>query len=92
MYQVVDTISYRSSWTLRYPDFAERGEGVMAILEPSQIKEPPEIQGRTITIIKPDGNTSQLVATDSEAHHSVVGIFFRGVSAEEIPRGSQLEW
>ncbi|HYX72782.1 MAG TPA: hypothetical protein VE732_08425 [Nitrososphaera sp.] len=63
----------------------------MAILEPSQIKEPPEIQGRTIMIHKPDGATSQLVATDSEVHHSVVGIFFRDVSAEEIPRGSKLE-
>jgi hypothetical protein len=92
MYQVIDTISFRHSWTHRYPEFAERGEGVMAILEPSQIKDPPEIRGRIVTIHKPDGATSQLVATDSEGHHSVVGIFFGGVSAEEIPRGSQLEW
>ncbi len=92
MYQVIDIINYRGSWTHRYPELAERGDGVMVILEPSQIKEPPEIQGRTVTIHKPDGNLSQLVATHAEVHHSVVGIFFRGISAVEIPRGSQLEW
>ena len=92
MYQVIDTINYRGGWTHRYPELAERSDGVMVILEPSQIKEPPEIQGRTVTIHKPDGNISQLVATNAEVHHSVVGIFFRGISAKEIPRGSQLEW
>ena len=92
MYQVIDTISYRSSWTHRYPKLAERGDGVMAILEPSQISEPPEVRGRGVTVRKPDGKVSQLVAADSEAHHSVVGIFFSGISADEIPRGSLLEW
>ena len=92
MYQVIDTITYRDSWTYRYPEFVKRGEGVMVILEPSQIREPPDVQGRTVTVRKPDGNISRLVATDSEAHHSVVGIFFNGITAEEIPRGSQLEW
>jgi hypothetical protein len=92
MYRVIDTIHYRDSWTHRYPELAQRGEGVMAILEPSQIKEPPDIQGRTVAIHKPDGNISRFVAADAEVHHSVVGIFFRGISAEEIPLGSQLEW
>ena len=92
MYQVIDTISYRDSWSHRYREFAKRGEGLMAILEPSQINQLPEIKGRTVTIHKPDGNISQLVATDSEGHHSVIGIFFSGMSADDIPRGSQLEW
>jgi hypothetical protein len=92
MYQVMDTITYRRSWTHRYPEFAARGDGVMALLEPSQINEPPEIQGRTVTVHKPDGNVSQLIAAGSEAHRSVVGIFFSGVSADEIPRGSLIEW
>lgn len=92
MYQVIDTISFRDSWIHRYPDFAKLGEGVMAILEPSQISEPPEVRGRTLTVRKPNGDLSRLVATDADAHHSVVGIFFGGVSAEEIPRGSHLEW
>ncbi|HEX8151019.1 MAG TPA: hypothetical protein VF591_27800 [Pyrinomonadaceae bacterium] len=92
MYQVIDTISYRSSWTHRYHELAERGAGVMAILEPGQISEAPEIRGLTITVRKPDGNVSRFVAADVEAHHSVVGIFFSGISADEIPRGSLIEW
>ena len=92
MYQVIDTICYRHGWTHRYPELTHRGEGVMAILEPSQIREPPEVQGRTVTVRKPDGSLSQIVATDSEAHHSVVAIFFSGISADEIPCGSQIEW
>jgi hypothetical protein len=92
MYQVTDTITYRSSWTHRYPEFAKRGDGVMALLEPGQIVEPPKVQGRTVTIHKPDGNVSQLTAAGSEVRHSVVGIFFSGISADEIPRGSLLEW
>jgi hypothetical protein len=38
------------------------------------------------------GTSHRFVAADSEAHHSVVGIFFGGVSADDIPRGSLLEW
>jgi hypothetical protein len=92
MYQVMDTITYRSSWTHRYPEFAKRGNGVMALLEPSQINEPPEIQGRTVTIHKPDGSVSQFIAAGSEAHHSIVDIFFSGISADEILPGSLIEW
>jgi len=92
MYQVVDTITFRNTWTHRYPEFAGRGEGVLAILEPSQISEPPEVEGQAMTVHKPDGAVSRLVAGGSEAHHSVVCIFFGGVSAEDVPRGSQLEW
>ena len=92
MYKVIDTISYSNSWIDRYPELAERGEGVLAILEPSQIKLAPDIRGLAVMIHKPNGETSRVVATDSSSHHSVVGIFFKGVSAEEIPRGSELEW
>ena len=92
MYRVINTISYRNSWTHRYPEFAKRGEGLMVLLDPSQITEPPDVQGRTIKIHKPDGQVTQLVAIDSEVHHSVVGLFFSGITEEEIPLGAQLEW
>jgi hypothetical protein len=92
MYRVIDTISYQSSWIHRYPELAKRGEGVMAILEPNQIGERPEVKGRTVRVHRPDGDISELVATKAEEHHSVVGIFFSGISAEEIPRGSEIEW
>jgi hypothetical protein len=92
MYKVIDTTSYANGWVYRYPELAERGEGVMAILEPNQIKLAPDIQGLVVTVHTPNGETLQLVATDSSAHHSVVGIFFGGVSAEKTPRGSEIEW
>jgi hypothetical protein len=40
-----EAISYWNSWIHRYPKFAKRGEGVMIILEPSQINEPPKLKG-----------------------------------------------
>jgi hypothetical protein len=92
MYRVIDTICFRSSWTHHYPEFAERGEGLMAILDPDQISEPPEICGRAVRVRRPDGDTAELVATGSEVHHSVVGIFFKDVSSETLPPGSQFVW
>ena len=92
MYRIVNTINYRNSWIHRHPVFAERGEGVMVILDPNQIKEPPEISGQTVTIYKPDGKIVQFVVGSSEAPHSLVGIFFKDVFSDEIPLGSQVEW
>ena len=92
MYKVIDIISYSKGLIDRYPELAERGEGVLAILEPSQITLAPDIRGLAVLIHKPSGEISRIVATDSLAPHSVVGIFFKDVSAEEIPRGSELEW
>jgi hypothetical protein len=92
MYKVMDVIDYRSSWTFRYPDFARLGEGVMVLLDPNQITEPPPIKRKTVNIQKPSGDTFQFTAFDTEAHHSIVGIFFKGIFSDEIPIGSQLEW
>jgi hypothetical protein len=92
MYRVIDTICYRGSWIHRYPELAERGEGLMAILDPDQISEPPEIGGQTVMVRRPDGGTDELVVTGSEVHHSVVGIFFKDVSSDALPPGSQIMW
>jgi hypothetical protein len=92
MYHVIDIIRYRRGWIDRFPDLATRGEGVMAILEPNQISEPPPIQGCIITVHKPNGTTAQLLATTSEVQHAVVGIFFSGISPDAIPRGSFIVW
>ncbi|MDQ3714200.1 MAG: hypothetical protein M3388_18565 [Acidobacteriota bacterium] len=54
--------------------------------------KPPEVQGRIITIRKPDVRINQLTAYSSEAPHTMVGIFFKNVFSDEIPRGSQIEW
>jgi len=90
--RVIDTIDLSPSWTHRYPELEARGEGVMAVLDPEQIKSAPEIEGRTIVITRPDGSVRQLVATTVEVHHSVVGIFFKGASSDDVPRGAELEW
>ncbi len=92
MYQVIDTIDYRNSWIHRYPEWLERGEGVLAILDPNQIEVAPEICGRTVTVYKPDGKIARFVANSSEKPHSMVGIFFKSIFSEEIPRGSKIEW
>lgn len=92
MFKVIDTIDYRNSWIHRYPEWLERGEGVLVILDPNQITQPPDVRGRTVTIHKLGGVVNQLIAYDSEAPHSMVGIFFKNVFSDEIPKGSELEW
>jgi len=92
MYRVVDTISYQEGWTHRYPEAANRGEGLLAILDPNEIREPPDIHGCAVSIHRPDGSVADIIADGSEARHSVVAIFFKGVTSEDIPRGSHLEW
>jgi len=91
-FRVIDTIQFNSSLIHRYPEFEARGEGLMAILDPHQIQEVPEIKGLTIMICRPDGSVNHLIASSAEASHSVVGIFFEGASSEDIPRGTVLEW
>jgi hypothetical protein len=91
-FRVIDTIQFKSSWIHHYPEVEARGEGAMAILDPNQIQDVPEIEGRTIMICRPDGSVKQLVASSAEAPHSVVGIFFEGASSEDIPRGAELQW
>lgn len=92
MYKVIDTITYKKSWTHRYPELLSRGEGVMVILDPTGIREAPKIQGHIVTIRQPDGSVAQFTVTSTEAHHSVVGLFFQGIEAEDVPPGSQIEW
>jgi len=92
MYRVIDTIAYTSGWIHRYPERAERGEGLMVILDPEMIKEPPDIRGHVVLIKKPDGHVANLSVTDVEVHHSVVGLFFAGMAQDEIPLDSYVEW
>ena len=88
----MDTIAHRDSWIHRYPHLAERGEGLLIILDPAEVREAPDIQDRVVNVRKPDGSASQYVVASAETHHSVVGLFFKGVSSEDIPRGSLIEW
>jgi hypothetical protein len=92
LFRIIDTILFDASWIHRHPELAERGEGVMAILDPDQIKEAPAIRDRMLAIHKPDGSVAQVLAGGSEVHHSAVGIFFPAASSDHIPRGSELEW
>ena len=91
-FRVIDTIQFNSSCLHRFAEFQARFEGVMAVLDPNQIQQVPEIEGRTIMICRPDGSVKQLIAYSAEARSSVVGIFFKGATSEDIPRGAELHW
>ena len=78
----MDVIELSSSWTHFYPEIATRGDGLLVVLEPEQIREPPEIAGHSVTIFRPDGTVSQLEASSVEVHHSVVAIFFKNVTRD----------
>jgi hypothetical protein len=92
MYRVIDTIIYNETSMQRFPDIAWRGEGLLAILDPDQIQELPDISGRPVSILRPDGSWIDLVAASSEVRNSVVAIFFEGASRGDIPPGSQFKW
>jgi hypothetical protein len=92
MYRVIDTISYNKRWTDRYPHLVERGDGLLAILEPTEINAAPDICGRTVSVHKPNGERLDLIVDFVEAPHAVVGLFFKGASSEDIPRESRICW
>jgi hypothetical protein len=89
MYRVIDTIVCSNAVL----QVAERGEGVLAILDPEQICEPPAIEGRAIAILKPDGSSAELTVSEVIlGANSVVGLFFRGASEQAVTRGSLIRW
>lgn len=92
MYRVVDTIDHRKSWIHRYPEYMNRGEGVLILLDPNQISDISDISGKTVTVHKPDGNKVRFIVGNSEVRHSKVGIFIKNVFSDEIPRESLIEW
>ena len=94
MYWVIDVIWISNALRARYPEYAEKyaSEGVLAILDPSQTHDiaPPAWQPATIR--SPDGTTRQAHIDAAEVHHGVLGLFFRGLEPEDVPRGSRIEW
>ena len=93
MYRVIDTIVFRDAWLRHHPKLAERGEGILALLDPKQIREPPALQGRKITILKPDGRSAELIVDEVMlGAGSVVGLFFKGAPEDTIMRGSVIQW
>jgi hypothetical protein len=91
-FTVIDTIESKSSWIHRYPELAAWGEGVLAILDPVQIQVAPEVDGCSVTICRPDGSITKVVAARAIARHSVVAVFFKGPSIEDVPNGAELMW
>ena len=93
MYRVVDTIAFNNRWIHHYPRLAERGEGLLVILDPEQIREPPAVEGRTVVVERPDGSTSELTVHSVEAGaNSMVGLFFKDVSSDAVTCGSLIRW
>ena len=92
-YRVVDTIPFRESWTRHHEEFAGWGEGLLVILDPEQTREAPAIEGRAVTVRRPDGTTAELTVHLSKlGGNSTVGLFFRGASAGDVPRESLISW
>ena len=92
MYNVIDIIQFTETLLTRFPEYRLRGIGLMTILDPQQIDTDPKFHERNILVRKPDGVVAEFVAFSSEIHHSVVGIFFKDLINEDIPRGSIISW
>ena len=95
MFAVLEAIDFRDKWMQHYrhkPDFSNREEGVVAVLDPHEIIEPPDIAGRIVKVFRPDGSTIVVTASHVETCNSIIGIFFKGIFSNEIPKGSKIKW
>jgi hypothetical protein len=87
MWRVTDTITYRAKLLRDYPNLPQK-EGLLAILDPDQVRAPFGEIDRVI-VRKPDASAAVLeVAEVRIGAAGVVGLFFCGIGEMEIPRGS----
>ncbi len=93
-YRIIDTIEHRHSWTFRYPDLQQKyGQGVQVILDPLQISEQPDIAGRRVQLLRPDGSVGEFEVSVVDINPGgVVSLFFRGADKRDIPIGSEVLW
>ncbi len=89
---VIDVIEFRESWTHRYPEFAVRGEGILAVLDPAEVSEIPSNRPSSLTISRPDGSISIISVGQWECPHGTVGVFLPELGAEDLPRLSRVSW
>ena len=90
MYTVIDRITYSHGWLRHYPEMSQL-EGVMAILDPDQVRGPlPELHRALIS--RPDGSSVALAVDEIRVNASgVIGVFFSGVDESQIPRWSLVQ-
>jgi hypothetical protein len=93
MFRVIDTIRYDGSLFRHRPEIATQfGQGLLAILDPAQIRSAPFQPGDWVLIHRPDGSSlQQIVGAIEIGAGSVVGVFFAGLKEAEIPWLSQIE-
>jgi len=90
--RVIDTIEARESWMHRYPDLAAKGEGLLVVLEPEGPKPTASLVGKSVSVRRPDGSATTLVVDRVErGAGDVPGLFFRGLTAADVPRGSTID-
>lgn len=90
--RVIDTIELRDSWTHRYLDLAQRGEGVIAVIDPSDCVDPAGLSGRDVRVVRPDGTSVVMRVAAAESPSGTLGLFFLGRWSVDVPRGSTIAW
>lgn len=95
MLQVIDFYSVKPTWASRYPELAELGEGVVAVVDVASVVDAPDLIGRAVRVTRPDG--SLLTATVHARLQVVESVpyvlyYFRGLDKTQIPRGSRIAW
>jgi hypothetical protein len=93
MFRVIDTIRWSEQMQERLASSGvpQLGNGVLAILDPAQVKSPPIAAGGSVRVHCPDGTVTERRVAAVEVRHSVVGLFFADTHEHEIPRLSQIE-
>jgi hypothetical protein len=92
IFQVIDSIEHRQSWTHRYPGLAAKGEGLLVVLESGVAKPGASLIGKAVSVRRPDGSTITAVVDGVErGAGDVPGLFFRGLTNSDVPRGSTID-
>lgn len=93
MFHVIDTIRWglETQHKLASSGVPQLGEGLLVLLDPTQVTTAPMEAGGTVRVHSPDGTVNEWTVASVEVRHAVVGLFFANAKKNEIPLGSEIE-
>ena len=92
-FTVIDTIQLNDAQYRHFPDWKQKygSDGLLVVLDPLEVTEPPVAAGAVITIHRPDGSSMKHCVTVAERPSTAVGLFLSGLKSDDVPRLSYIE-
>lgn len=90
MFQVIDHITVSAARAEQYLEGLP--EGLWVILAPKTQDALVPSTGQIVSLTKPDGSTAQVALGGAAIYHGVMGLHFRDLTEEDIPRLTRISW